>query len=428
MKVIIVGAGIAGLAAGIGLRRKGHDVKIFERSTLLREVGAAINVCPNASQVLLQWGFDAQRARMVTARRHLRASGSSLETEAEVDYPDFAQLYGAPWLLAHRVDLHSELRRLATDPTGLGKPVDLVLRAEVVDYDTETGSITLADGSVHHADLLVAADGVHTSAIRHVIGHPTPVATTGWAVFRFLLSTEDLRGDPDIAPLLEDGVMRLEDGLMRIFTAEGSMRRLVWYPCADGNIQNFVAVHQDRRTEDHEREDWDRSADIEDVISHFKDFHPDLLKIIRKATSFKRWPLLYRDPLTIMSKGCLLLIGDAAHPMLPHQGQGGAQAIEDAAALGEIFADIQGDPRQDEIRNRLELFKKVRLRRVSAMQILSNAGQDQAFRIRERAQQYMPQGVSVPADQPEFWDHNFGYDVLQDTQRHVQSYLEGLKA
>ncbi|KAL5044358.1 hypothetical protein BDW71DRAFT_199045 [Aspergillus fruticulosus] len=388
MKVIIVGAGIGGLAAGIGLRRKGHDVQIFERSSLLREVGAAINVCPNASQVLAQWGFDFKRSRMVTARSHLRASGITLQTDFTATYPDFTPLYGGPWLMAHRVDLHSELRRVAVDPEGLGKPVQLVLRAEVVDYDAQGGSITLRDGSTHHADLLVAADGVHSSAIRHVVGHPTPATATGWAVFRWLIPTEELEGDPDIAPLLK-GALSVRDGLSRPV-------------------------------------DWDRSADAEDVVAQYHDYHPDIVKIIRKATNIKRWPLLYRDPVSTLSQGRLVLIGDAAHPMLPHQGQGGAQAIEDGAALGEIFAGIKDAPTKDEIHDRLRIFEKVRLRRVSAMQVLSDAGQDRVFEVRERAQQYMPEGVKVPSNQEEFWDHNFGYDILADSQRHIQAYLNGL--
>jgi salicylate hydroxylase len=91
-----------------------------------------------------------------------------------------------------------------------------------------------------------------------------------------------------------------------------------------------------------------------------------------------------------------------------------------------IFAGIQDALTKDEIHDRLKVFEKVRLRRVSAMQILSDAGQDRVFEVRERAQQYMPDGVKVPSSQQEFWDHNFGYDILADTRRHLQAYLKGL--
>ena len=198
--------------------------QIFKRSSFLHEIGAAINICPNAARVLSHWGFNVELARVVTARQSIVAAGSSLKPLAEVDCSKCDEVYGAPWLLAHRVDLHSELQRLATAQEGPGIPADIVLNSKVVGYDASEGYVTLANGSVHGADLIVAADGVHTSAIHHVNGRATRPVATGSAVFRFLLSTEELPDDPSLEP-------HFGDGLMRIMAAEG-VRRLVWYPCA----------------------------------------------------------------------------------------------------------------------------------------------------------------------------------------------------
>lgn len=195
-------------------------MQVFERSTFSREVGAAINVCPNASRILLHWGFDPQKSRMVTAQEHKVVVGSTLETVVKVDCSKFSETYDSPFFFAHRVDLHNELRRLATQSEN---PVEVVLNSEVTSYDPD-GSVTLKDGSVHAADLIVAADGVHSIAAK-VIDDVSPAVSTGQAAFRFLIPTDKVASNPAAAPLLEDGVMKILTG------PDG--RRLVWYPCAE---------------------------------------------------------------------------------------------------------------------------------------------------------------------------------------------------
>ena len=101
---------------------------------MLHEVGAAINVCPNASRVLLKWGFSTTRARLVEARMSVYAQGGSLKANHEVEYEDMVAKYGAPFYFAHRVDLHNELKHLATAEDGIGKPAEILLKTEVCGY------------------------------------------------------------------------------------------------------------------------------------------------------------------------------------------------------------------------------------------------------------------------------------------------------
>lgn len=133
LNVIVVGGGIAGLATAVSLRRAGHQVHIYERSSFNNEIGAAIHMASNASRALLAWGLDPGHARFVIAKSGLWAMGDSLETFREADFTFYEEHFGAPWYLTHRVDLHAELKRLAIGK-GSGFPVTTHLNTEVVAY------------------------------------------------------------------------------------------------------------------------------------------------------------------------------------------------------------------------------------------------------------------------------------------------------
>lgn len=139
LTVLIVGGGIAGLTTALALRRAGHAVHIYERSHFNNEIGAGIFVPPNASRPLLAWGFNPDRARLVKAKCTFRANGPTLSQFMEADLGIIESQYGAPWYLAHRVDLHEELRRLATGrgeegEQPAGEPATVHLGSEVVRY------------------------------------------------------------------------------------------------------------------------------------------------------------------------------------------------------------------------------------------------------------------------------------------------------
>jgi salicylate hydroxylase len=132
MDVVIAGAGITGLAAAISLRRSGHKVTIYERSSLNNEVGAAINVPPNAGRFLLRWGLDP--APFVASLGMYFMSPTTLEELSSFDHSQNADLFGAPLYYAHRVDLHSSLKHMATEPDGPGTPVAIHLGSAVESY------------------------------------------------------------------------------------------------------------------------------------------------------------------------------------------------------------------------------------------------------------------------------------------------------
>ncbi|KAI9801589.1 MAG: hypothetical protein M1825_003268 [Sarcosagium campestre] len=391
LKVIIVGAGIAGLSAAVGLRRAGHDVEIFEQSSFANEIGAAIHLCPNASRIVLKWGLDPVKARFNVTESGLTAQAGSLKPIYEADYDHIESKYAAPWYLAHRVDLHSALKDLALEDAGKGSPSKIRL--------------------LHKADLIIAADGVHSTAVGLVTGRDNAASPTGFSAFRFLMPTNDILADEQIKYLL-DG----KEGKFKIFVGEGG-RRLVWYPCRAGTIQNFVAIHPDNKKFG-SVEEWNVGAKTSDVVEEYKSFHSDLVATIGKATDVKLWKLLYREPIPTWHRGRLLLIGDAAHPMLPHQGQGGAQSIEDGAAIGVLLTGLKpgSDNFKAELAQRLSAFETVRRNRASLMQIYSNAGQDEAEKIRDEAARFLGPGLKVPTNQGEFHEFNFGYDVLKESE------------
>lgn len=208
-----------------------RSTQIFEKSNFATEIGAALAITPNGARVLRHLGFDFVRAHACRVQRWDTLLGDSLKTVASIDLSMAEKLFGASAWAIHRVDLHTELLRLATsDIPGTAKPAILRLGVPVVGADPKEGSVTLQDGSIHHADLIVAADGLHSVLRKAVIGTETKAPSSeGLSAFRFLIDTKTIKDDPKLAATLEakgPGAAILIDTKEKI-----SERHVMWYPC-----------------------------------------------------------------------------------------------------------------------------------------------------------------------------------------------------
>jgi len=163
---------------------------------------------------------------MVALRGMSLIDGTNMHTQVPTYYKDCESTWGLPMYAVHRVDLHNQLRQLATQAKGPGHPCEIRVLSKVIDYDAENSKITTKDGEVLQADLVVAADGVHSTAVKHVLhdGGVVQAGDTGWACMRWLVPTDDLLSDSETAHMIQDSATRY-------FTAAGGAAGLVWYPC-----------------------------------------------------------------------------------------------------------------------------------------------------------------------------------------------------
>jgi salicylate hydroxylase len=341
----IVGGGLAGLATAHALARFGIQAEVFEAAPALGEIGAAVNVAPNATRALVAIGLGEKIAAVANSSPGIYTR--NMQTGEFLEFNDrrkTAARYGAPYYTFHRADLLDALA------SGLDhRLIHLDHRLVGVEERSEGVVLAFANGAKVEAEFVIGADGVR-SVIRHALyGHDHPTYT-GQMVWRALLNRSDVPRD----------VLEPTGHIQWV----GPGCHLLAY-CIRGEKLVNIVTQED--TDKWVEEGWSTRGDPDDMRSSFPNPEPRLEKLLSIVTECSKWGLFTRPLTENWGRGRIQLIGDAAHAMLPNAGQGACQAFEDAYILARWL---------DACRNPVEAFasfRRIRIPRVHAVQRLSLA-------------------------------------------------------
>jgi salicylate hydroxylase len=358
---IVIGAGLAGLTAALALQRSGWRVRVYEQAPVLGEVGAGITLSPGAGRGLASLGIEAE----------LLAASLPVPDIAFVHYRTGKLLAGvlddgAPPDFGfdkarhiHRADLHAILvaavRRLDPDAVVTAK------RLVEVEPDASGVAARFADGGTATADILIGADGSR-SMVRRLMFEDSPPEFAGQVAYRCLIP------NAVAAPYMRGGNAVVSIGASRIFNR---------YLIRGGALVNVIGIAKSGRWRE---EGWNTPATVDEFLSEYEGFHDGVTDLIRlsPASTLIKWGLFVRPPLSRWHTGRVVLIGDAAHPILPFLGLGAALAIEDGIVLARALG-LTGDPEaafQAFQRSRLDRVETVRTQSILQGEIIQASDPD----------------------------------------------------
>jgi salicylate hydroxylase len=320
MKVLVAGGGIAGLAAACAVALRGCDVEVYERAPALTEIGAGLQISPNGWRVLEALGvtdhlasklFEPEAIELRMGRSGRRVWSLPMGQAAR-------DRWRAPYVLVHRADL---VEALATRLNELS-PGALRLNVGIAGY--KGNALLFDDGPSKKADVIIGADGLHSIIREHMLGPEKPTFT-GNVAWRAVVPLDALGRD---AP----------PEAVTVWAGNG--RHAVTTRIRAGDMVNFVGMVE---TPEPGPEGWRITGTAEDAMRDFHDWARPIRRVIEEAQVLHRWALFARAPLPRWNDGSVILIGDAAHPMLPSFAQGAVQALEDAWVLAGLLVQEQ-DP------------------------------------------------------------------------------------
>jgi len=321
-RLLIAGGGIGGLAAALAVARRGYAVRVLEQSAEIGEIGAGIQLGPNAFSAFDALGVgESARAKAVYTDRLVMMDAIDGSEVASVPVGGaFRERFGNPYAVCHRADVHQSL----LDAVKNAGAIELVTSTHVerVEQDDDGVNAIDAKGNAHRGAALIGCDGVKSAIRQQLIGDP--VRVSGHVVYRAVADAREFPPDLKMnAPCLW----------------AGPDCHLVHYPLRGGEQYNVVVTFHSRKPETWGVSDGSR----EEVLSYFDGICERPRQLLRLPKSWRRWATADREPVGRWSFGRVTLLGDAAHPMLQYLAQGACMALEDAVTLGEALDACRGD-------------------------------------------------------------------------------------
>ena len=322
LPILVAGGGVGGLAAALALARHGHRVRVLEQSAAIGEIGAGIQLGPNAFSAFDALGVgERARSRAVYTERLVMMDAVDESEVASIPVGEaFRARFRNPYAVSHRADVHLSLHEAVQ-----ANPAIEVLTSTHVDrIEQDARGVVAVDraGRRHEGVALVGADGVKSTVRQQFVGDP--VRVSGHVVYRAVVDAADFPED-------------LKWNAPCVWV--GPNCHLVHYPLRGGEQYNVVVTFHSR-----EAEEWGvREGSQDEVMSYFDGIRPRPRQLLSLPKSWKRWATADREPIAQWTFGRVTLLGDAAHPMMQYLAQGACMAIEDAVTLGRALAASDDD-------------------------------------------------------------------------------------
>ena len=385
--VVIIGGGIGGLFAANALIAHGVKASVYEQASALGEVGAGVFLTPNSVRHLERIGLgpavERWGARVGPNSHYFRHDGTPIAPVQVTDASGWNATFGM-----HRADL---VDLLATAlPPGI---VHCGHRGIGFEQEGDIARVTFANGATAEADVVLAADGIH-SELRPYVHPPSNPIFHGTISYRGLVPVERLPNWP----------------MDRWQMWAGPSKHFLVFPVRHGQMVNYVGfVPADQEM----NESWSAAGDPDVLRREFEGWDPRIGSVLEQVDKTFRWALYDREPLPTWTSGRLTLLGDAAHPMLPHLGQGANQAIEDGMALATILAEVDNST----VPAALAEYERLRRERVAQIQL---GARQNGLRMDSTGADLAARDTELVAH-ANFRKHLYTYDVVPDAKAAAQA-------